>query len=93
MVVMILENVPESLRGELSRWMIEPRAGVFVGTMNAMIRDRLWERVNKRKGVGGCMQVYSWPNEQGFIVRQEGVSSRDIADFDGLQLVRRRKTL
>ena len=25
MVVMILENVPPSLRGELTRWLIEPR--------------------------------------------------------------------
>ena len=31
MIIMILENVPVGLRGELSRWLIEPRAGVFVG--------------------------------------------------------------
>lgn len=90
---MILEKVPESLRGELSRWMIEPKAGVFVGTMSALVRDRLWERVTKRKGVGGCMQVYSYPNEQGFQIRQEGENSRDLASFDGLMLVRRRKLL
>jgi len=45
MVVMILECVPESLRGELSRWLLEPKAGVFVGTVTATVRERLWERV------------------------------------------------
>ena len=41
MIVMILENVPTSLRGELSRWLLEPRAGVFVGHVSARVRDKL----------------------------------------------------
>ena len=44
MVVMIMESVPVSLRGELSRWLIEPHPGVFLGHLTAMVRDRLWER-------------------------------------------------
>ena len=35
MTVLILERVPATLRGELSRWMIEPRTGVFVGKVSA----------------------------------------------------------
>ena len=31
MVVIILEKVSASLRGELSRWLIEPKPGVFIG--------------------------------------------------------------
>ena len=38
MVVMILERVPVLLRGELTRWLLEVRAGVFVGTMSAGVR-------------------------------------------------------
>jgi CRISPR-associated protein Cas2 len=30
---MILEKVPTSLRGELTRWMLEPKSGVFVGNI------------------------------------------------------------
>lgn len=45
MVIMILERVPRSLRGELTRWMLEPKTGVFIGTISAMVRDKLWERV------------------------------------------------
>ena len=41
---MILEKVPPSLRGELTRWFLEPKAGVFVGHVGAMVRDRLWQK-------------------------------------------------
>ena len=44
MVVLVLERVPASLRGELSRWMLEARAGVFIGDVTAMVRDKLWEK-------------------------------------------------
>jgi CRISPR-associated protein Cas2 len=54
MVVIILESVPVSLRGELTRWMLELRAGVFVGSLSAMVRDKLWEMVcSKFKNKGG----------------------------------------
>ena len=40
MVVIILEKVSASLRGELTRWMIEPHTGVFVGHVSGMVRDK-----------------------------------------------------
>ena len=48
MVVLFMEHVPPSLRGKLSRWMIEPRAGVFVGSISAMVREKLWESVRQK---------------------------------------------
>jgi CRISPR-associated protein Cas2 len=45
MVVMILERVPVGLRGELTWWMLEPKAGVFVGRLSGMVRDLLWEKI------------------------------------------------
>lgn len=50
MVVMIVERAPPGLRGLLTRWMLEPKAGVFVGTMSAMVRDKLWQRVCRSVG-------------------------------------------
>ena len=44
MVVLVLEKVPTSLRGELTRWMAEIQTGVFVGTMSALVRDLLWDK-------------------------------------------------
>lgn len=90
MVVMILERVPVSLRGELSRWMIEPRAGTFVGSVSAMVRDRLWERAQKHADGGAGIMLHSSNTEQGFKVRTFGDSTRDMVNVEGLWLVRRR---
>ena len=89
MVVMIMESVPVSLRGELSRWLIEPHPGVFLGHLTAMVRDRLWERACAACREGGIIQMWTTNNEQRFSVRVFGNTRREIVDIDGLQLVRR----
>lgn len=88
MVVMVLQRKPSSLRGELTRWMIEPQAGVFVGTMSALVRDRLWEKVVKAMRDGGALQIWSTNNEQGFTARTAGRLRREVVELQGLQLVR-----
>ncbi len=88
MVVMVLERVPPGLRGELTRWMLEPRAGVFVGTLSAMVRDRIWEKVCAGAREGACTLLFSSNTEQGFSVRTWGEGSRRVEDFEGLFLVR-----
>lgn len=89
MVVMIMESVPVGLRGELSRWLIEPHPGVFLGHLTAMVRDRLWERACGACREGGVIQMWTTNNEQRFAVRVHGNTRREIVDVDGLQLVRR----
>ena len=88
MVLLTLERVPAGLRGELSRWMIEPRVGVFVGRMSAMVRDRLWEKASKEARGGAGMMIFPSQTEQGFTMRSFGETSRDFVDFEGLMLVR-----
>lgn len=88
MVVMILERVPKALRGELSRWLIEPRAGVFVGDVSALVRDKLWEKCCTRMTAGsGVVQIWSTNNEQGYDVRIWGETRRKVVDYEGLKLV------
>ena len=88
MVVMILEKVPVSLRGELTRWLIEPRPGVFVGHVSALVRDKLWEKCANKVGEGGMIQIWSTNTEQRFRMRSLGNTKREIVELDGLQLVR-----
>jgi CRISPR-associated protein Cas2 len=88
MVVMILEKVPASLRGELTRWLVEPHSGVFVGHVNATVRDRLWDKCCKAKRAGGVVQAWSTNTEQRFKMRVTGATRRSVVDFDGLQLIR-----
>lgn len=87
MVVFILERVPTSLRGELTRWMLEPKAGVFIGKLSAMVRERLWEKVCDGMRDGAGMLFYSADNEQGFAIRYWGDTTKTIVDFEGLSLV------
>ena len=88
MVVLITECATPGVRGELSRWMIEPRAGIFVGKMSATVRDKLWELVCSRIKTGGAALLYSSPTEQGFTVRTHGERARELVDYEGLMLVR-----
>lgn len=88
MLVLILECVSPGLRGELTRWLLELKAGVFVGRVSAMVRERLWSKVCAEAGTGGCILVYTTNTQQGFCMVCSGRTSRKVEDFDGLQLVR-----
>jgi CRISPR-associated protein Cas2 len=88
MTVLILERVPPALRGELTRWFLEPQAGVFVGRVSALVRDKLWQKACGKAAGGGCLMLYSSNNEQGFRVQTWGRTTRAIDDFEGLLLVR-----
>ncbi len=85
-MVMILEKVPPSLRGELTRWMLELKPGVFVGSMSALVRDKLWIKACRKADDGGCIMVHSSNTEQGFAMRIWGGCRRELVDFDGLTL-------
>ena len=87
MIVMILEKVPTSVRGELTRWLLEPKAGVFVGHVSAMVRERLWQKCCKSRGAGGVVQIWSTNNEQRFQMRLHGDTSRHLVELEGVQLV------
>jgi len=87
MTVLILERVPATLRGELSRWMIEPHPGVFVGKVSALVRDRLWDKARLGAKAGAGMLLFSSQIEQGFAARSFGETARELVDWEGLMLV------
>ena len=58
MTIMIMECVSPSLRGDLSRWLIEIQAGVFVGKINEVVREALWERAVKRAEDGSVLLIW-----------------------------------
>lgn len=88
MIVMILEKVTTGLRGELSRWLIEPKAGVFVGHVSARVRDHLWDKCVSKKSNGGVVQIWRTNTEQHFQIRMTGDTSRELVEVEGLQLIR-----
>ena len=86
MVVLILERVTPSLRGELTRWLIQPKTGVFVGNLPARVRELLWQRVERSRKGGAATIIHSDNTEQGFTLQTTGKTSKIIEDFDGLFL-------
>ena len=89
MVVLVIEHVSPSLRGELTRWLLEPRAGLFVGKVSGMVRERLWDYVVRKAPDCGIIMLYSAKCEQGFAMRGHGDTTRRAVDFEGLTLIQR----
>lgn len=87
MLVMTLERVPPSLRGELTRWLIEVQTGVYVGSVSAVVRDLLWDKVVQHARAGRCTQVFRAQGEQGFAIRMHGEQHRTLVDIEGYRLV------
>ncbi len=88
MLVIVLENAPPRLRGRLAVWLLEVRAGVYVGNYSARTREMIWEQVIGDIGEGDAVMVWSRPNESGFDFRTCGKNRRMPVDIDGLKLVR-----
>src|ERR1700676_1446025 len=87
MLVMILEKLPPSLRGALSRWLIEVRPGIFLGSPSQRVRDELWKKSTNRPPLGYVLQIWSSPTPQGFVYRAYGTSKRELIDYEGIALV------
>jgi len=87
MVILLLEKVPKSLRGEITRWLIELDTGVFVGRISALVRDLLWEKVVATAGSGRCAMAYRIDRELGFAMRLHNYTDRVLQDFDRLTLI------
>lgn len=87
MVVIVMRAVKPGLRGELSRWMLEISAGVFVGRLPARVREKLWQKIIDSATDGEAVIISGARNEQGFVVQTHGDPSRFPIDSDGLTLM------
>ena len=88
MVVIVMDNASISLRGQLTRWLLEVKASVFVGNISAMVRIRLWEKVCDEDKIGGAMMIYSSNSEQGFSIELHGQPNRTVIDLEGISLIK-----
>ena len=64
MVVLSVTNCPQQLRGDLTKWFIEIDIGVYVGKINARVRENLWKRVCNNIKTGKAVMIYSNNTEQ-----------------------------
>jgi CRISPR-associated protein Cas2 len=85
MLVIVVE--PPRLRGRLAIWLLELRAGVYVGTYSRRTREMIWQQVLDNIGGGNAVIAWSAPNDAGFEFETAGVNRRVPIDLDGFRLV------
>lgn len=89
MVTIVLTACPAGLRGHLTRWLTEIGPGVFVGRVNARLREELWALVEELAKDGRAIMTFSTrETEQGFdfYVHRH---NWEVVDLDGLDVIRR----
>jgi CRISPR-associated protein Cas2 len=87
MLVIVVENVPPRLRGRLAIWLLEIRAGVYVGHFSPKVREMIWAQVEVGVGDGNAVMAWSAPNESGFDFLTLGPNRRIPIEMDGAKLV------
>ncbi|MFO7971317.1 MAG: type I-E CRISPR-associated endoribonuclease Cas2e [Desulfobacterales bacterium] len=87
MVVVVTENVPPRLRGRLAIWLLEIRAGVYVGDVSRRVREMIWEQVTLLADLGNVVMAWATNTESGFDFQTFGENRRVPIDYDGLRLV------
>ena len=87
MVVIVCENVPPRLRGRLAVWLVEIRAGTYVGRVNRRVRELIWRQVTAAVGEGNAIMAWSTNTESGYDFVTHGKNRRTPVDLDGLRLV------
>ncbi|ELO9004751.1 type I-E CRISPR-associated endoribonuclease Cas2 [Salmonella enterica] len=87
MLVVVTENVPPRLRGRLAVWLLEIRAGVYVGDVSANIREMIWQQVSVLTDEGNVVMAWATNTESGFEFQTFGENRRIPVDLDGLRLV------
>ncbi len=89
MTVLIMENAPSGLRGEISKWMIEVTAGVFIGKVSALVREKLWKKIMDKSSDATFYLIWTTNNEQGFEIRDNNPKQYVPIDYEGITLIRK----
>ena len=87
MLVIVLENAPARLRGRLAVWLLEVRAGVYVGSYSRRVREHIWAQVEEGIEGGNAVLIWRSSTEAGYEFLTLGANRRMPTDFDGVQLV------
>ncbi|WP_233978340.1 type I-E CRISPR-associated endoribonuclease Cas2e [Pectobacterium versatile] len=87
MLVVVTENVPPRLRGRLAVWLLEVRAGVYVGDTSQRVREMVWQQIIELAEQGNVVIAWATNTESGFEFQTWGENRRMPVDLDGLRLV------
>lgn len=86
-VVVVTENIPPRLRGRLAIWLLEVRAGVYIGDVSRRTREMIWEQLSAGHEDGNVVMAWVSAQESGYEFQTLGANRRVPVAFDGLCLV------
>ncbi len=87
MIMIVTENVPPRLRGRLAIWLLQVRAGVYIGEVSKRVREMLWEQCEHFCEDGNVVMGWATNTESGFDFQTLGENRRVPVELDGLRLV------
>lgn len=86
MTIIILSNVPPSLRGDLTKWLQQIQPNIFIGTVTKTVRDELWLKILNNIGNGRATIADTTNNELGYKFETTDPAYQ-VVDFDGIPLM------
>jgi CRISPR-associated protein Cas2 len=87
MLVIVVENAPPRLRGRLAIWLLEVRAGVYIGKVSRRVREIIWNQIERGIEDGNAVMAWSTNTESGFDFMTLGANRRIPVEIDGIKLV------
>lgn len=87
MTVFVLEAAPAALRGRLCVWMLEVRAGVYVGALSQKVRAMIWRQICEHLEDGNAVMLWKASTPQGFDFETHGKNRRKPVMVGDLKLV------
>ena len=87
MLVIVVENALPRLRGRLALWLLEIRAGTYVGKVSRRVREMIWSTVAQGLEDGNAVMAWTTGTESGFDFETIGTNRRIPVQMDGLKLV------
>lgn len=87
MLIVVTENIPPRLRGRLAIWLLEIRAGVYIGNTSKKVRLMIWQQITELAEEGNIVMAWATNNESGFDFQTLGKNRRIPVEWDGLRLV------
>lgn len=88
MLVIAVNNAPPRLRGRLAVWLLEVRAGVYLGNYSRRTREMIWRQVRDELEDGDAVIAWASTNDAGFDFDTWGLNRRIPGNLDGFKLVR-----
>ncbi|SFM87551.1 type I-E CRISPR-associated endoribonuclease Cas2e [Halopseudomonas yangmingensis] len=86
-LVVVTENVPPRLRGRMAIWLLEVRAGVYIGNVSRRTREMIWQQLSEGHEDGNVVMAWASNHESGYEFQTLGPNRRLPVEFDGLYLV------